>query len=190
MPWAWVALPGVWVQGQQNCLYAGARTCLWNLQACLIVATVTLSQNQALLMEARRTILGSPQNPSYHLAKALLWLRAFDWATTPLKDGAFKVYTGPPAWQIASILLFSLGNVFNTAPSTGLFVILKFWYYKTLEEKNQPTQLHIEKSPDRIHEESALSDVENIKRYMTRNFWVFANLFWLVCHLRSFFASQ
>lgn len=150
--------------------HAGARTCLWNPQAYLIVATVALSQNQALLLEARCTILGSPQNLTYHLAKALLWFRAFDWATTPLKDGAFKVYPGPPAWLIESILLFSLGNVFNTAPSTGLLVILKLWYYKTLEEKNQPTQLPIEESPDRIHEESALSDVENIKRCISGNF--------------------
>lgn len=106
--------------------HAGARACLWNLQACLIVATVILSQKQGLLMEARRLAPGSPENPRYHLAKVLLWLRAFEWATAPLIEGVSKVHTGPPAWLIASILLFSLENLFKTAPSTGLLVALEF----------------------------------------------------------------
>lgn len=60
------------------------------------------------------------------------------------------------------MLLFSLGNSFNAAPSTGLLVTLKLSCPKTVGEKD-PTQLPVEETAERIDKERLLPDVRILR---------------------------
>lgn len=124
----WAALPGMWAQGQQYC--PSPSPCR---SQDLPMESASLSNCGNRHSEPKPSSAdgskmhgsGQPTKPKIPPCKSFALSQSFWLGNHPIDRWSFQTIPGPPAWLIESTLFFSLGNLFDIAPSTGRLVILK-----------------------------------------------------------------
>ena len=128
-PWTWAPLPGVWVQSQRN---HPSPSLHWS-QA-LPLESTNLSNCGNCHVKPKPSFAdgskmhnpGQPTNPKTPPCKSFALAQSFWLGNHLLINEASKMSTGATCLANCKYFTFNLGKLFNTAPSTGLLVTLKF----------------------------------------------------------------